>query len=108
MSTSTSRMRESAMRERRSKARHRNRSKGAAMSKRLCALAIAAVLAGCAVTQPKPPTLDVPEGTATAAQSELLEHWWIAFDDPVLTALIDEAFAGNLDLRAAIARIESA
>ena len=34
-----------------------------------------------------------------AAQNALLERWWTAFDDPVLTALIDEALANNLDLR---------
>ena len=45
-----------------------------------------------------PPKHDLPPGSATAAQNELLEHWWTAFNDPVLTALIDEAFANNLDL----------
>ena len=43
-----------------------------------------------------------------AAQNELLEHWWTAFNDPVLTALINEAFANNLDLRVTLARIEAA
>ena len=70
--------------------------------------AIAAALAGCAVTQPAPPQLDLPGPTATAAQEALLERWWTAFDDPVLTALVDEAFANNLDLRGALARIEAA
>ena len=74
----------------------------------LVALALAAALAGCAVTQPKPPELDLPAPTATAAQDALLARWWTAFDDPVLTALIEEAFANNLDLRGALARIEAA
>src|SRR6185295_11607670 len=78
------------------------------MTRTLAALCLGVVLAGCAVTQPKPPVLDLPEPTATAEQNALLERWWIAFDDPVLTALIDEAFANNLDLRAALARIEAA
>ena len=41
-----------------------------------------------------------PPATATAAQNALLERWWTAFDDPVLTALIEEALANNLDLAA--------
>jgi multidrug efflux system outer membrane protein len=71
---------------------------------------LAVALAGCVtVTQPQPPKLDLPEGPlATAEQNALLERWWVAFDDPVLTALIEEAFANNLDLRAALARIEAA
>ena len=78
------------------------------MIQRLSSLVLAAVLAGCAVTQPVVPRLDLPPGSASAAQNELLEHWWTAFNDPVLTALIGEAFANNLDLRAALARIEAA
>ena len=72
------------------------------------ALLLAGSLAGCAVTQPLPPKLDLPASTATAEQTALLEHWWLAFDDPVLTALIDEALANNLDLKATLARIELA
>jgi len=68
----------------------------------------ALVLAGCAVTQPKPPQLDLPAPTATAEQNALLEKWWVAFNDPVLTALIEEGLANNLDLKAALARIDLA
>ena len=57
---------------------------------------------------PTPPQLDLPAPTATAEQNALLARWWTAFDDPVLTALIDEAFANNLDLQVALARIEAA
>lgn len=78
------------------------------MTKRLLSLAIALALAGCAVTQPVPPKLDLPPSQATAAQNQLLERWWTAFSDPVLTALVEEAFANNLDLKQAIARIEAA
>ena len=78
------------------------------MTRTLAALCLGVVLAGCAVTQPKPPVLDLPEPTATAEQNALLERWWIAFDDPVLTALIEEAYANNLDLKAALARIDVA
>ena len=72
------------------------------------AAALSFALAGCAVTQPKPPQLDLPAATATAEQNALLERWWVAFDDPVLTALIEEGFANNLDLRGSLARIEAA
>ena len=78
------------------------------MTRTLLAVAIAALVAGCAVTQPVPPKTDLPPPSATAAQNELLERWWIAFDDPALTQLVDEALANNLDLRATIARIEAA
>lgn len=78
------------------------------MKKALLGLAVAASLAGCAVNQPVPPKADLPLPTATAAQNQLLERWWVAFDDPVLTQLVDEALAQNLDLRATIARIEAA
>jgi multidrug efflux system outer membrane protein len=69
---------------------------------------LAGALAGCAVTQPVPPLLDLPAATASAEQAALLERWWLAFNDPVLTALVDEAIANNLDLRATLARIELA
>jgi multidrug efflux system outer membrane protein len=72
------------------------------------ALVLAGALAGCAVTQPKPPQLDLPASTATAEQNALLEHWWLAFNDPVLTTLVEEALANNLDLKATLARIELA
>jgi multidrug efflux system outer membrane protein len=78
------------------------------MHKTLLCLAVALALAGCAVTQPVAPKLDLPAPTATAEQNELLEHWWTAFDDPALTALIEEAYANNLDLRVTLARIEVA
>jgi hypothetical protein len=77
--------------------------------RRSVVLAFTILLAGCAVTQPAPPELDLPPGSATAAeQNELLERWWTAFDDPVLTALVDEALGGNLDLKGSLARIEAA
>ena len=78
------------------------------MRKPLAVLLLAGILTGCAVTQRAPPQLDLPIPTTTAAQEAVLERWWIAFDDPVLTALIDEANTNNLDLRGAFARIEAA
>ncbi len=69
------------------------------------AIAIATALAGCTTTPTTPPALDLP--AATLQQIEL-DRWWTAFDDPTLTALVDEALANNLDLVAAIARIDLA
>jgi multidrug efflux system outer membrane protein len=78
------------------------------MRKRALVLLVAGAFAGCAVTQPAPPQLDLPTATATAEQAALLERWWLAFDDPVLNALVEEALANNLDYRATLARIELA
>lgn len=73
----------------------------------LLALVLAAAIAGCAVTQPKAPVTDLPAATApTPGQLALLERWWLAFDDPRLTALVDEAMANNLDVASTFARVE--
>src|ERR1700694_99624 len=61
------------------------------------------IVAGCTTTPTAPPVLDLPAGTAN---DPALERWWTGFNDPTLTALIDEALANNLDLRAAMARID--
>ena len=76
----------------------------------LAAIALAATFAGCALvpTPVEPPKLDLPPPAAVAAPPQQLARWWTAFDDPTLTRLVDEAIANNLDVRAALARIESA
>jgi multidrug efflux system outer membrane protein len=78
------------------------------MRKTAAALALAAsifIIAGCTTTPTAPPTLDLPAGTGA---DPALERWWTSFNDPTLTALVDEALANNLDLRAAITRIDLA
>ena len=57
------------------------------------------------------PELPLPEqwsgAEATAAVDDAaIRQWWTTFDDPVLTALIERSDAGNLDLTAALARID--
>ena len=76
------------------------------MRKSAIALALVAfIVAGCTTTPTAPPALDLPAGTGV---DPALERWWTAFNDPTLTALVDEALANNLDLHAAIARIDLA
>jgi multidrug efflux system outer membrane protein len=75
---------------------------------RAVAVASLAILVGaCATTHTPtaPPPTELPAATLGEVH---LERWWERFNDPALTKLIDEALASNLDLQAAIARIELA
>jgi len=76
------------------------------ISRILLAAAAAAALTACASTETKLPEVDVP--ALNAAPVPGIDHWWTQFDDPQLTALIEEALASNLDLGIAVARIEEA
>lgn len=69
------------------------------------ATAVAMALAACQTTPTAPPALDLPQATLVEID---LSQWWTAFDDSTLTALVDEALANNLDLQAAMARIDLA
>lgn len=71
---------------------------------------LALFLGGCTVGPDyHPPTITLPEayGAATGQDADL-SHWWTAFDDPVLDQLIARAFADNLDLQQAAARVRQA
>ena len=46
--------------------------------------------------------------TSTQAATLTDLHWWEVFDDPALQALIRDAIANNLDLQAAVARMDIA
>ncbi len=46
--------------------------------------------------------------TAEPTDSELLASWWTTLSDPVLSDLIDQAVAGNLDLATARSRVRQA
>ncbi|MET0733293.1 MAG: efflux transporter outer membrane subunit [Casimicrobiaceae bacterium] len=78
------------------------------MRRHLIAAAMAVALAGCAATPTAPPQLDLPAASADPVKAAALTRWWTAFGDPTLDKLVDEALANNLDLRAAITRIDFA
>jgi len=69
--------------------------------------ALAIALAACSTTPTKPPELALP-AAAEASAPPALDTWWTLFGDAQLTGLVEEAFAHNLDLRAAVARIDLA
>lgn len=81
----------------------------------------AATLAGCMVgpdfERPEAPTLgswsqgaglEIDKKTGFTTRSAAVNDWWTLFDDPVLTGLINEAYADNLELEAAGARVYQA
>lgn len=77
-----------------------------------CVLAAAVLLlsmVGCSPHQrrPIPLSVDVPEtfATETTAAPVPIERWWKAFDDERLDALMQEAFAANLDIGQTVARL---
>jgi NodT family efflux transporter outer membrane factor (OMF) lipoprotein len=75
----------------------------------LLCIALTACTVGPDYETPEPIT---PDAWKTAAIEELeqpdspLETWWLLFDDPNLTGLIDWAIASNRNLRTAVARVE--
>lgn len=81
-------------------------------------LGLGLLLSGCnAGPNYRPPTtaaLKIPDqfqGSSTIiAEQEMVDlaRWWESFEDPVLTQLINRAFAGNLDVSAAGARLRQA
>lgn len=85
--------------------------------KSLFVLLAASALAGCAVG----PDYHRPEAAApssfmgsaavtarAAAQPTDQRTWWAGFNDPVLTGLVEEALAQNLDIAQAVARVSQA
>jgi multidrug efflux system outer membrane protein len=81
--------------------------------KKCLLLAIAGLLAGCAVgPNYKRPTVNVPTdyrdsmaAQTTAAPSLGNEKWWDVYQDPILTQLIHTAIQQNYDVRIAAARV---
>lgn len=85
----------------------------------LATVALAAMLAGCALKAPPStgelqkealPHTAVPAKwiAAGGSQQPVADRWLATFDDPALTALVDEALAYNANLQVAAARVEQA
>ncbi len=82
------------------------------------ALALAALLSGCASLTPSPPALPetpVPAEwsapapyAASPADTASLAVWWQGFQDPQLTALVTQALQANTDVRSAQAALQQA
>jgi NodT family efflux transporter outer membrane factor (OMF) lipoprotein len=74
------------------------------------------LLSGCVAVGPNyvPPEfavqdnwdVDTLEGVQVSASEQV--KWWTLFDDPILSELVERAVTGNLDLRAAVSRIDEA
>lgn len=80
---------------------------------------LATLLSGCAAVGPDytAPATDTPPAwqapisgglTSRPLEPGTLAEWWWSLDDPTLDRLVDAAIAGNLDLRAAAARVREA
>ena len=87
--------------------------------RRILAAALSVVIAGCALNPP--PTTDELQKQALphtsvptawkaggGAATPVADRWLASFDDPALTALVNEALLYNADLQAAAARVEQA
>ncbi|WP_220479224.1 efflux transporter outer membrane subunit [Marilutibacter spongiae] len=89
----------------------------ASRARALMPAALALALAACAVgpdhvrpDMPLPARFDAAEGAPAALQAtpDANAPFWEAFDDPVLSRLVDEALLANHDLRIALSRYDRA
>ena len=103
---------------------HRIHSRAAVCAPLFAALLVAALLAACTVgpnfVRPTPQapahwsaqatasSAEPPQRSSVTEQSADLRAWWNGFDDPKLDSLVDRAMIANLDLRAAVLRIDEA
>lgn len=82
------------------------------MKARLIAIALAAMIAGCAVgPEYERPAAELPaawEGAPARGQKVIGDRWWRLYGDPVLDRLVEAALAHNQDLAAAAARVDEA
>jgi outer membrane protein, multidrug efflux system len=83
------------------------------MEKTILALAIATILAGCAVgPNYKAPPIDAPQSfiaqSAAYTSSDVEKAFWKRFDDATLNALIDDAVKSNHDIKIAVANLAEA
>ena len=79
-------------------------------------VAATALLVACApATKLSQPNLALPQAydspataKAAAVPAASLDRWWVLFDDPQLTGLIEEALVASPDSRSALARLQEA
>lgn len=74
---------------------------------------LALALSGCSALGPDyaRPAIQLPGSFTEAAgneQAQVQGEWWKLFKDPALDGLVAKALGGNLDLQAAVARVEEA
>jgi NodT family efflux transporter outer membrane factor (OMF) lipoprotein len=79
---------------------------------------LSAAVAGCALAPPPtteelqkdalPHTAVPADWKAGGVAAPVADHWLASFDDPALSALVDEALAYNADMQVAAARVEQA
>lgn len=80
----------------------------------LSLLLLSACNAGPDYRPPSVSDLGIPDqfqsASTIAAEQDMVDlaRWWDSFEDPILTQLIDRAFAANLDVSAAGARLRQA
>ena len=70
---------------------------------------VATLLSGCstAIHELKAPVV-APARFSESGNSPLPDRWWVSFEDPVLSGLIDQALANNFDLKTAWDRLSQA
>ena len=93
--------------------------RGARVTRHAAAAALVCAAAGCALQSPPAtdelqkealPHTAVPRAfkAASGAVAPVAERWLASFNDPALSALVDEALMFNADLQGAAARVEQA
>ena len=79
---------------------------------RLWALVLAmlvVLISGCsAASHDLKAPLEVPARFSESGRSPLPDRWWLSFEDPVLSGLIDQALENNFDLKTAWDRLRQA
>src|SRR5512134_3594758 len=89
-------------------------ARGAAHGRRALLIALAPLLSGCLLTtgSVEGPVVDVPPNYRAAAGKPHaalpVPDWWRGFRSRELTSLVERAQLANLDIAAAVARIEQA